>query len=75
LVTVQVTVVAPDEKNMEFQGSLRVENQGNSTDSEEIPVYLKTPLQQELLFHKFFEGVFRVFPKVFSFLRLLLGFS
>jgi hypothetical protein len=75
VVTVQVTVVAPDEKNMEFQGSLRVENQGNSTDSEEIPVYLKTPLQQELLFQRFFEGVFRVFPKVFSFLRLLLGFS
>jgi len=41
--TVQVTVVAPNEKKSEFQGYLRVENEDNSTDFCLIPVYLKTP--------------------------------
>ena len=42
-VTVQVSVVAPNEKNSEFQGNLRVENIDNSSDFGLIPVYLKTP--------------------------------
>jgi len=42
-VTVQVSVVAPNEKNSEFQGYLRVENRDNSTDFGLIPVHLKTP--------------------------------
>jgi Arylsulfotransferase (ASST) len=42
-VTVQVSVVAPNEKNTEFEGYIRVENQDNATDFAVIPVYLKTP--------------------------------
>jgi hypothetical protein len=42
--TVQVSVVAPNQENSEFEGYIRVENQDNSTDFEVIPVYLKTPV-------------------------------
>ncbi len=73
--TVRVSVVTPNEKNMVFQGSLRVENHDNSTDFEVIPVYLKTPLSQDLPFLKYFEGLFRVFPNAFPLLRHLLRYS
>jgi Arylsulfotransferase (ASST) len=43
IVTVQVSVVAPNEQNTEFQGYIRVENRNNQTDYDLIPVYLKTP--------------------------------
>ncbi len=72
VVTVQVSVVAPNEKDRIFQGSLRVENQENSSDFELIPVYLKTPLRQDLLFQKFFEWFFQMFPRAFPILRILL---
>jgi hypothetical protein len=42
-VTVQVSVVAPNEGSSEFQGYLRIENQDNSTDFGLIPVSLRTP--------------------------------
>jgi len=47
-VTVQVTVIAPTEENTEFEGYLRVENQNDSFDFENIPVTLKTPLDTSL---------------------------
>jgi Arylsulfotransferase (ASST) len=42
-VTVQVSVVAPNEENTEFEGVIRVENQNNATDFAIIHVCLKTP--------------------------------
>lgn len=72
IVMVQVSVVAPNEEDMIFQGSLRVENQENSSDFELIPVYLKTPLRQDLFFPKFFEWFIQMFPHVFPILRILL---
>jgi len=41
-VTVQVYVVAPKEKNAEFQGLLTVQNKNNASDIATIPVTLKT---------------------------------
>jgi hypothetical protein len=41
-VTVQVYVVAPKEKNAEFQGLLTVQNNNNASDIATIPVTLKT---------------------------------
>jgi hypothetical protein len=41
--TVQVSVIAPDESNSEYQGYIRVENLNNSSDFDVIPVDLKTP--------------------------------
>ena len=43
LITVNVSVTAPDEKNKQFEGYIRVENQQNPNDFELIPVSLKTP--------------------------------
>jgi len=40
-VTVQVSVIAPDEKNTKFEGYIRVENIDNPDDFEKIPVILK----------------------------------
>jgi len=73
LVTIQVTIVAPDEKNTEFQGNLRVENQDNSTDFCLIPVTLKTPVNQELSLQQFFVRILQQFPYAFPLLRHLLG--
>ncbi len=73
-VTVQVWVVAPNEENTEFQGNLRVENQDNSSDFCVIPVYLKTPLSQDLYFQQFFERMFQQFPYAFPILRYLMGY-
>ena len=42
-VTVQVSVVVPNQKNTKFQGSLRIQNQDNASDYDTIPVTLKTP--------------------------------
>jgi len=74
-VTVQVSVVAPNEKNSEFQGYLKVENQDNSTDFGLIPVYLKTPLSKDFYFQQFFERMFQQFPHAFPLLRHLLRYS
>jgi len=41
-VTVQVYVIAPNEKNAEFQGFLKVQNRDNASDFDTIPVILKT---------------------------------
>lgn len=40
---VQVSVVAPNEKETEYNGYIWVENKDNSTDFDKIYVYLKTP--------------------------------
>ena len=41
--SVQVSVVAPNQKKSEFEGYIRVENQNDSKDFELVPVKLKTP--------------------------------
>ena len=56
-ITVQVSVVAPNEENTEFEGYIRVENQDNATDFAVIPVYLKTPTDthtQQTMNHPWF---------------------
>jgi len=42
-VTIQVSVIAPNQTNSEFQGQIRVENKDNSSDFDLISVYLGTP--------------------------------
>jgi len=42
-ITVNVSVVAPDEKNSDFEAYIKVENQNNPADFDVIPVILKTP--------------------------------
>jgi len=42
-ITVNVSVIAPNEKNSLFEGFLRVQNKNDPNDFEDIPVHLKTP--------------------------------
>jgi len=73
-VTVQVSVVVPNEKNSEFDGYLRVVNQDNSTDFALIPVNLKTSLNQEPSLQWFLKGLLQQFPNVFCILRYLMRY-
>jgi hypothetical protein len=45
--TVQVYITAPDQKNTEFQGYIRVVNINNASDFDLISVYLTTPLIEQ----------------------------
>jgi hypothetical protein len=73
-VTVNVSVIAPNEKYSKFEGYLRVENKDNPSDFCLIPVYLKTLLTQDLYFQHFFEKILGRFPHAFPILRQLLGY-
>jgi hypothetical protein len=72
--TVQVYVTAPEQKNTNFQGVIRVVNTNNQSDYCLIPVYLKTPLSQNLYFQQFCERMFQQFPHAFPLLRNLFGY-
>ena len=63
--TINVSVVAPNEKNSEFRGDLKVENQDNLLDFCLISVYLKTPSNQNLYFKLFFERIFQNLPYMY----------
>jgi hypothetical protein len=68
-VTVQVSVVVPDQGNTEFQGYLLVENQNDSSDTDVIPVYLHTPVNiQEIQIKDFQFNRLRLFSEKISFL-------
>jgi hypothetical protein len=47
-VTVKVSIISPNEKNKDFNGFIRVENQNDSEDFDVIPVYVKTPKQRTI---------------------------
>jgi Arylsulfotransferase (ASST) len=57
-VTVQVSVIAPNEPKSEFEGYIRVENINNPTDYELISVTLKTPATSQIhQFRTFFNQI------------------
>ncbi|KYK29092.1 hypothetical protein AYK20_00775 [Thermoplasmatales archaeon SG8-52-1] len=77
-VTVQVSVIVPNEIYSEFWGNLTIENQDNSSDFDLIPVYLKTPLNKNVKYTSFFqfmsnfknifsEGINNLLQKLFSY--------
>jgi hypothetical protein len=75
VVTVSVSVIAPDEKNTDFEGYIRVENQQNPNDYSLITVSLKTPtkintasmtfIQQFLHTHLYIEKLWDFFSHWF----------
>ena len=70
--TVNVTVIAPNEKHKEFTGKVKVVNSDDPTDFCEINVFLKTPsikISANTLFMKLLEK----FPHAFPILRHLMG--
>jgi len=46
-ITVNVTIIAPDDPNTEFTGEVKVVNKDDPSDNCTIPVYLKTPVNQQ----------------------------
>jgi len=71
-VTVQISVIAPDEPRSAFDGYIRVENRNDSSDFKVVPVILKTPTSFDvhplrLLFHQFLEFLFLKGRLLFSF--------
>jgi len=72
-ITVQVSIIAPLNKNKEFTGKLKIINSDDPSDYCEIDVYLKTPrnkpFNMNLLFLRFLEN----HPHMFPILRTLLG--
>ena len=58
-ITVNVSVVAPDEKDQEFSGEIKVVNKDNSSDFETIKVSLSTPLKNSIS-HFTFAGLLKI---------------
>jgi pectin methylesterase-like acyl-CoA thioesterase len=75
LVNVQVTVIAPDDKNKEFTGYVRVENTENTADFGLIPVNLQTPKDAGFIGSVFLTWFFERFPHAFPLVRHLLGYE
>jgi len=67
-VTVQVSVVAPADKNKEFTGKVKIINSDNANDFCEIDVYLMTPRTNNLL-----QSLLQRFPNAFPILKYLLN--
>lgn len=72
-VTVNVSVVAPDEKNKEFTGNITIVNKENASDFCTIAVSLSTPKNKPYNFIlNMFAWLFERFPNAFPILRHLL---
>ena len=72
-VSVEVEVVVPTDKEMEFTGTVKVVNSDNTEDTCEIDVYLLTPRTKEIN-NPFLLRLFERFPNAFPILKYLLGF-
>lgn len=73
-VTVEVSVIAPEDIGTEFTGEIKVVNKENSSDFEIIPVYLKTPRNREFKIN-LFEILFNRFPILKQIFRSLFIFG
>jgi len=61
-IPVQVTVIAPDEKNQQYSGQIKIQNNDNPDDFCTIDVRLSTPMNKPSLFYNFFERLIQRFP-------------
>ncbi|UCD13624.1 MAG: hypothetical protein JSW60_08720 [Thermoplasmatales archaeon] len=72
-VTINVSVIAPDEKNKQFTGNVTVCNQDDPTDCCTIPVSLTTPKNKPFNFNfNLLSWLFERFPNAFPILRYVL---
>lgn len=72
-VTINVTVVAPIKRNMEFTGQIKIVNKQNSSDFDTISVTLATPYQFQLTLFDIIQMLLERFPHAFPLLRLLIN--
>jgi hypothetical protein len=73
-VTVEVTVVAPNEKLEYFDGFIGLQNTDNTSDKGLVVIQLVTPVNIDMPFQQFFERFFQRFPNAFPLLRHLMGY-
>ncbi len=69
--TVDVTVIAPSEKNQEFTGKVKVVNMDNYSDFCEINIYLKTP-KSKTVNYPVLSKIMDRFSNAFPVLRYIL---
>ena len=71
-VTVNVSVVVPDEKNKEFTEEVKIVNKENASDNCTISVYLQTPKNKAFNFKfNLLSWLFDQFPLLEVFLRAM----
>jgi len=70
--TVDVTIVAPPDKNTEFTGEVKVINANDPSDYKIIPVKLETP-RNKALYINILERILEKFPNAFPLLKIILG--
>lgn len=74
-ITIDVEAIAPEEKNKEFPGKVKLVNVMDSSDYCEIEVFLKTPINKGLFInHPVLNWFFERFPHAFPILRQLMGY-
>ena len=71
--TVEVTVVAPGEKNENYAGQIKIQNQDDPDDSCTIDVKLSTPMSKPILFLHFLEKLIQRFPALELVFSHILG--
>jgi len=69
-ITVEVSVIAPEDENAEFTGDVKIQNLNNESDFEIIEVYLKTPRSSGI----FFDFIIKLVDR-FPILQLILRIS
>jgi hypothetical protein len=73
-VTVEVTIIAPDKKDKEFNGGIKIVNKESSGDCFIIQVSLRTQKKLTLInqfFLKYLENYFHMFPIIKHLLKFL----
>ncbi|UCF50045.1 MAG: hypothetical protein JSU91_00780 [Thermoplasmatales archaeon] len=66
-ITVEVSVIVPEDENKEFTGDVKIQNTNNESDFEIIEVYLKTPRSSGI----FFDFILKIIDR-FPILQLIL---
>ncbi len=72
--TITATCLAPNQRNKQFTGNIKVVNMNDPTDNCTISVSLKTPVSYNYPHRLLFERLFERYPHGFLILRYLLGY-
>ena len=72
-ITVNVSVVAPNQQNKNFSGTVKVVNLDDFSDNCTIDVSLATPVSHQINNHPLLQKILELFPNAFLILRNLLG--
>ncbi|MEA3457617.1 MAG: hypothetical protein U9R21_02960, partial [Candidatus Thermoplasmatota archaeon] len=72
LMEVTVSVVAPDEKNQEYTGDIKIVNQENTSDYFSVPISLSTAKTRVItnLFQSFMNYIQSRFPIIYHMLKI-----